>query len=135
MTAPASAPVLLPWARRYRKEWLRPDVVAGLTAAAVVIPKAMAYATVAGLPVQVGLYTAFIPMLVYAALGTSSVLSVSTTSTMAILTGTSLAAAVPHPKRLGNPDDYAHMAVALLENEYVNGQTVRLDGAIRMPPR
>jgi SulP family sulfate permease len=43
------------------KEWLRHDVVAGLTTAAVVIPKAMAYATVAGLPIQVGLYTALAP--------------------------------------------------------------------------
>jgi len=43
---------------------LRVDVVAGLTAAAVVLPKALAYATVAGLPVSVGLYTAFVPMLV-----------------------------------------------------------------------
>lgn len=47
----------------------------------------------------------------------------------------SLAAAVPHPARLGDPDDYAHMAVSLLENPYVNGETIRLDGAIRMPPR
>ena len=54
----------------FRKDWLRPDVIAGLTAAAVVIPKAMAYATIAGLPVEVGLYTAFLPMLVYAVLGT-----------------------------------------------------------------
>jgi len=46
-----------------------------------------------------------------------------------------LAAAVPHPRRLGDPDDYAHMAVSLLENRYVNGETIRLDGAIRMPPR
>ena len=50
---------------------LRLDVIAGLTAAAVVLPKAMAYATVAGLPVSVGLYTAFVPMIVYALLGTS----------------------------------------------------------------
>jgi len=56
----------------------------------VVIPKAMAYATIAGLPVEVGLYTAFLPMLVYAALGTSRVLSVSTTTTLAILTGAQL---------------------------------------------
>ena len=61
------------------------DVVAGLTAAAVVLPKAMAYATVAGLPVAVGLYTAFVPMVVYALLGTSRVLSVSSTTTLAIL--------------------------------------------------
>jgi high affinity sulfate transporter 1 len=79
----------------YHKDWLRLDLVAGLTTAAVVIPKAMAYATVAGLPVEVGLYTAFVPMVIYAILGTSRPLSVSTTTTLAILTGTQLALAVP----------------------------------------
>jgi sulfate permease, SulP family len=81
---------------------LRLDVVAGLTAAAVVLPKAMAYATVAGLPVAVGLYTAFIPMIVYALLGTSRVLSVSSTTTLAILAGTQLGLVVPDgdPARL-----------------------------------
>jgi len=70
-------------------------VIAGLTTAAVVIPKAMAYATIAGLPVQVGLYTAFVPLVIYAALGTSRVLSVSTTTTIAILTAAELNAVVP----------------------------------------
>ena len=74
---------------------LRFDVVAGLTAAAVVLPKAMAYATVAGLPVAVGLYTAFIPMIIYALLGSSRVLSVSSTTTLAILAGTQLGLVVP----------------------------------------
>ncbi len=74
---------------------LRPDLVAGLTAAAVVLPKAMAYATVAGLPVSVGLYTAFVPMVVYALLGTSRVLSTSSTTTLAILTAAELGMAVP----------------------------------------
>jgi sulfate permease, SulP family len=74
---------------------LRFDVIAGLTAAAVVLPKAMAYATVAGLPVAVGLYTAFIPMMIYAMLGSSRVLSVSSTTTLAILAGTQLGLAVP----------------------------------------
>jgi len=83
------------WLRRYQKGWLRPDVMAGLTAAAVVIPKAMAYATIAGLPVQVGLYTAFLPMLIYAVLGTSRPLSVSTTTTIAILTGAVLGQVAP----------------------------------------
>jgi len=86
---------ILGWLASYQKEWLRPDVVAGLTTAAVVIPKAMAYATVAGLPVQVGIYTAFVPMVVYALLGTSRPLSVSTTTTIGILTGAQLAAVVP----------------------------------------
>src|SRR5574339_349385 len=74
---------------------LRFDVIAGLTAAAVVLPKAMAYATVAGLPVAVGLYTAFIPMVIYALLGSSRVLSVSSTTTLAILAGRQLGLAVP----------------------------------------
>jgi high affinity sulfate transporter 1 len=74
---------------------LRFDLVAGLTAAAVVLPKAMAYATVAGLPVAVGLYTAFVPMLLYALLGSSRALSVSSTTTLAILAGTQLGLVVP----------------------------------------
>jgi high affinity sulfate transporter 1 len=81
---------------------LRFDIVAGLTAAAVVLPKAMAYASVAGLPVAVGLYTALVPMVIYALLGTSRVLSVSSTTTLAILAGTQLGLAVPDgdPARL-----------------------------------
>lgn len=79
----------------YPRDWLRPDVVAGLTAAAVVVPKSMAYATVAGLPVQVGLYTAFIPMVIYALTGSSRPLSVSTTTTIAILTAAALGLAAP----------------------------------------
>ena len=55
----------------------------------------MAYATVAGLPVAVGLYTAFIPMVIYALLGSSRVLSVSSTTTLAILAGTQLGLVVP----------------------------------------
>jgi sulfate permease, SulP family len=79
----------------YRKEWLRFDVVAGLTTAAVVIPKSMAFASIAGLPVEAGLYVALVPMFVYALLGTSRPLSVSSTSTLAILTATELAIVVP----------------------------------------
>jgi SulP family sulfate permease len=83
------------WLSGYRGEWLRFDVVAGITAAAVVIPKAMAYAAIVGLPVEIGLYTAFIPMVIYAILGTSRLLSVSTTSTIAILVASELAMFAP----------------------------------------
>lgn len=83
------------WLRRYRRAWLRPDAVAGLTSAAVVVPKAMAYATIAGLPVEVGLYTAFVPMAIYAVMGTSRPLSVSTTSTIAILAAAQLGGIEP----------------------------------------
>jgi sulfate permease, SulP family len=86
---------LLQWLPAYRREWLRPDVVAGVTTAAVVIPKSLAYATIAGLPIQVGLYTAFIPLIVYAMLGSSRPMSVTTTTTLAILTGAELAIVAP----------------------------------------
>ena len=72
------------WLVSYRKDWLRPDVIAGLTAAAVVIPKSIAYTSVAGLPLQVGLYTAFVPMILYAILGTSRVLSMVPRPTISI---------------------------------------------------
>ena len=89
----------------YQKSWFRFDAVAGLTTAAVVIPKSMACASIAGLPVQAGLYVALVPMLVYALLGTSRPLSVSTTSTIAILTAAELELAVPG-------GDSAHLMIA-----------------------
>ena len=46
-----------------------------------------------------------------------------------------LAASVPFPKRLGNPAEFASLAFELLTNAYLNGETVRLDGAIRMGPK
>jgi sulfate permease, SulP family len=81
------------WLRNYRVSWLRWDVTAGLTTAAVVIPQAMAYATIAGLPVEYGLYTALVPMIVYSLLGSARCLSVSTTSTIALLTASGIALA------------------------------------------
>lgn len=95
MSKPVWSRSLPQWLLSYRRDWLRLDIVAGLTTGAVIIPKAMAYAMMAGLPVQVGLYTALLPMLVYAVLGTSRVLSVSTSTTLAILTAAQLRQAVP----------------------------------------
>jgi NAD(P)-dependent dehydrogenase (short-subunit alcohol dehydrogenase family) len=46
-----------------------------------------------------------------------------------------LGAGVPFPQRLGAPAEYAQLAVALIENRMMNGETIRLDGALRMPPR
>jgi sulfate permease, SulP family len=91
--------------RGYQRNWLRFDAVAGVTTAAVVIPKSMAFGTIAGLPVEAGLYVALVPMLVYALLGSSRPLSVSSTSTLAILTATQLTLAVPD-------GDSAHLMAA-----------------------
>ncbi|WP_082467984.1 SulP family inorganic anion transporter [Leifsonia sp. Leaf264] len=83
----------LPTLVGYRASFLLNDALAGLSAGAVVVPQAMAYATIANLPVQVGLYTCMVPMLVYAMLGGSRAMSVSTTSTIATLTATTLVSA------------------------------------------
>ena len=48
---------------------------------------------------------------------------------------TALGASVPHPARLGQPDEFASMAIHMLENQMLNGETIRLDGGIRMTPR
>ena len=47
----------------------------------------------------------------------------------------SLADAIPHPRRLGRPSEYAQLAVHIVENQMLNGETIRLDGALRMAPR
>src|ERR1700722_8282079 len=109
----------------YRKDWLRFDAIAGVTTAAVVIPKSMAYASIAGLPLQAGLYVALVPMLVYALLGSSRPLSVSTTSTLAILTATELTRAVPGA-------DAAHLLAAASTLALMTGGFLILAGVVRL---
>jgi NAD(P)-dependent dehydrogenase (short-subunit alcohol dehydrogenase family) len=46
-----------------------------------------------------------------------------------------LTAAIPHPARLGRPDEFAALALHVIDNPMINGETIRLDGAVRMPPR
>jgi high affinity sulfate transporter 1 len=70
------------------------DLIPGLTTAAVVVPKALAYATIAQLPVQAGLFAALVPMAIYAVLGSSRLLSVSTTTPIAILCATAIGEAL-----------------------------------------
>ncbi|MCS6892222.1 MAG: SDR family NAD(P)-dependent oxidoreductase [Rhodovarius sp.] len=48
---------------------------------------------------------------------------------------TALAAGVPHPARLGRPEEFAALAMHIIANPYLNGEVIRLDGALRMPPR
>ncbi|NML45016.1 SulP family inorganic anion transporter [Ramlibacter sp. G-1-2-2] len=122
--APRGRLPVLQWLAQYQPQWLAPDLLAGATAAAVVIPKALAYATIAGLPVQVGLYTALVPMAVYALLGTSRPLSVSTTTTLAILAGAALA-----PLAAGGP---AALAVACATLTLLVGVMLFAAGLLRL---
>lgn len=79
------------WGPNYQRSDLRGDVAAGLTIAAMLIPQAMAYALLAGLPPIVGLYAATVPVIVYALLGTSGQLAVGPVAIVSLLTATALA--------------------------------------------
>jgi len=81
------------WLRTYQAAWLPADLLAGLTLAAYAIPVSMAYAGLAGLPAQQGIYCYLLGGLLYAALGTSRQLAVGPTSAIALLVGSNVAAA------------------------------------------
>jgi len=95
------------WLPGYEAAWLRPDIVAGLTLAAFTIPVALAYASLAGLPSQVGLYCVMLGGLAYAVFGSSRQMAVGPTSSISILVASTLGALVA-----GDPARYAALAAA-----------------------
>ena len=104
------------WLPAYDRSWLRFDVVAGLTLWGLVVPEGMAYAGIAGLPPQAGLYTLVVSLLVYALLGTSRHLSVGGTSATAALLASSVAAALVASAyaTASDPQTYAAYAAAFV---------------------
>lgn len=82
---------ILRWAPRYERSDLRADLAAGVTVGAMLVPQAMAYALLAGLPPAVGLYAATIPVIVYALFGTSRQLAVGPVAIVSLLTASALA--------------------------------------------
>ncbi|HET9755325.1 MAG TPA: sulfate permease [Candidatus Limnocylindrales bacterium] len=93
---------------RYERAWLRPDVVAGVTVAAYLVPQVMAYAQLAGLDPVVGLWSAILPGIVYALVGTSRHVSTGPESTTAIMVAVAVA-----PLAAGDPVRYAALSTAL----------------------
>jgi len=92
----------------YRRSWLRPDLLAALSLWAVLVPQALAYGQLAGLPPVIGLYTALAALVAYALFGTSRYLNVGPESSVAILVASSVA-----PLAGGDPDRYAALAALL----------------------
>lgn len=81
---------IIKWAGSYNKDWLRPDIIAGITLGAFTIPEVIAFVSLANLPPEVGLYSAMIALMVYVIFGSSRQLSVGPTSTISILVGSTL---------------------------------------------
>src|SRR6476619_7388163 len=97
--------------RSYRSEWLLADCVAGITLASYAVPVGLAYATLAGLAPEVGIYGYMLGGLGYALLGSSRHLAIGPTSAISLLVGASIA-----PMAAGDPMRFAQIAslVALL---------------------
>jgi len=103
---------ILSWLPRYDRSWLAVDVIAGLTLWGLVVPEGMAYAGIAGLPPQAGLYTLLAALLVYALLGTSRHLVVQATSATAALLASAVAAALVATAAANASDPETYQAYA-----------------------
>ena len=99
---------IVSWLRGYERSELRGDLFAGLTAGAMLVPQGMVYAQLAGLPPEVGLYAATVPLLAYAIFGTSRQLSVGPVAVISLLTATALG-----PLADGDPVKYTGAAALL----------------------
>ena len=104
----ARAVAIAGWAPQYTRGQFRGDLVAGLTVWALVVPEAMAYASLAGMPPETGLYTALLAPLLYAVFGSSRQLNVGPSSTVAVMS-----AAVVVPLAGDDPDRFVALSVAL----------------------
>ncbi|MDH4158953.1 MAG: SulP family inorganic anion transporter [Actinomycetota bacterium] len=97
--ATASQPTLtrlfpvLGWLPKYQKGWLRPDLIAGLTVAALVVPKSLGYAGIAGVPLQYGLYAAAAGATLYAVMGTCRQIATGPSSALAAVAAGAVAGA------------------------------------------
>jgi sulfate permease, SulP family len=122
---------ILSWLPRYDRSWFTFDAIAGLTLWGLVVPEGMAYAGIAGLPPQAGLYTLVVSLLVYALLGTSRHLSVGGTSATAALLASSVAAAVvaSASATASDPRSYETYAAAFV---LVTGLVFLVAGIARM---
>ncbi len=78
------------WLKRYRAQWLGRDAVAALVATMMLVPQALAYAALAGLPPHLGLYASLLPLVGYAMFGSSSALSVGPVAVLALMTASAL---------------------------------------------
>jgi high affinity sulfate transporter 1 len=116
---------IIQWLPRYKwKQWIRPDIIAGITLWGVVVPEGIAYAGLAGMPVQAGLYTVLAALVLYAIFGTSRQLAVVATSASAVMLASTVAALKP-----ADHVTYLALAAALV---LIVGTIFILSGILRL---
>ena len=112
------------WLRSYRRAWLAGDLTAGLIVTVLLIPQSLAYAMLAGLPPQVGLYASILPLIAYAAFGTSMSLAVGPVAVISLMTASAL-----QPLAAAGSPEYVALAVQLA---LLSGAMLMVFGALRL---
>lgn len=112
------------WIRSYRRAWLAGDLTAGLIVTVLLIPQSLAYAMLAGLPPQVGLYASILPLVAYAAFGTSMALAVGPVAVVSLMTASAL-----QPLAAAGSPEYVALAVQLA---LLSGVMLLAFGALRL---
>ncbi|MCZ8335603.1 MAG: sulfate permease [Rhodobacteraceae bacterium] len=115
---------ILDWGRRYDRATLGSDLLAAVIVTIMLIPQSLAYALLAGLPPEAGLYASILPILLYALLGTSRVLAVGPVAVVSLMT----AATVGQVAEAGT----AGYAIAALTLAFLSGLILLLMGALRL---
>jgi SulP family sulfate permease len=121
----ASLLPILHWGREYNRETFTSDAVAALIITMMLIPQSLAYALLAGLPPQLGLYASMLPLLLYALVGSSGALSVGPFAISSIMTATALSVAFPESR----PEDYLIGAAVLALS---SGMMLLMFGVLRL---
>jgi len=116
---------ILDWGKGYQRDDLPSDLMAGLITAIMLVPQSMAYATLAGLPPQIGLYSSMAPLVLYGIFGTSRALAVGPVAIVSLMTATALGAALPEGASSG---EYIAAAAVLA---LLNGLVLLALGAMR----
>ncbi len=115
---------ILDWGRRYNRDTLAADGVAALIVTIMLIPQSLAYASLAGLPPEVGLYASIVPLVLYAVFGTSRVLAVGPVAVVSLMT----AAAIGEHAAVGSAG-YAAVAIVLA---FLSGAMLLVMGVLRL---
>jgi SulP family sulfate permease len=116
--------ILPEWIRGYRKPWLAGDMVAGAIVTVMLIPQSLAYALLAGLPPQMGLYASILPIVAYAWLGSSMTLAVGPVAVASLMTASAL-----QPLATAGSPEYVALAMLLA---LLSGGMLLVFGALRL---
>ncbi|GIX24628.1 MAG: sodium-independent anion transporter [Caldimonas sp.] len=116
--------VLPQWLRHYRRPWLAGDLTAGLIVTVMLIPQSLAYAMLAGLPPQVGLYASLLPLVAYALIGSSMTLAVGPVAVASLMTASAL-----QPLATAGSPEYVSLAMQLA---LLSGVMLLVFGALRL---